>query len=181
MAATKSSCLRRPNPSSTRWPRHPSPHCLPRLQTQHFVKKPPRGHRSGVRRVICLSTTKKGSSMKTRILYATLAAAAVSLSACVVAPAPPNRPYYGDAVMVAPPPPRTEYAGPPPAAGVIWIGGYWNWTGRRHDWVPGRWEARRPGSAWVDHRWERDGDHWRQCGGRWEEDRGHRDERRDGR
>ena len=58
-------------------------------------------------------------------------------------------------------------------AGQIWIGGYWNWTGRHHAWVPGHWEAPRRGHHWAPHRWYRDGNHWRQEKGRWE-----RDERR---
>ncbi len=119
--------------------------------------------------------------MNKRILLTTLAAATLAVSGCIVAPAAPDGPYYGDTVMVAPPPPRIEYVGRPPAAGVVWIDGYWGWAGRRHEWVPGRWEARRPGYAWVPHRWEHEGKHWRQHGGRWEDERnrGRHDDRRD--
>lgn len=102
-------------------------------------------------------------------------AAAIILSGCVVAPAPMSRPYYREPVMVAPPPPRVEYMGAPPVVGQVWINGFWNWSGNRHEWVPGRWEAPRPGQQWVPHRWERDNDHWRLQGGGWEEHRGHRD------
>ena len=106
--------------------------------------------------------------MKTSIVLASLLAAA-ALSGCVVAPVPAGRPYYyGQPVMVAPPPPRVEYVGPPPVVGYVWIGGYWHWTGGRHDWVPGRWEAPRPGYYWRPHRWEQDGQYWRQNGGHWE-------------
>jgi hypothetical protein len=100
--------------------------------------------------------------------------ATILLAGCVVAPVPVGGPYYGEPVMVAPPSPRVEYVGPPPVAGYLWIGGYWNWVGRRHEWVPGYWSAPRPGFVWVPHRWEREGDHWRQHGGRWQEDRGFR-------
>ncbi|QEL63853.1 hypothetical protein OTERR_03770 [Oryzomicrobium terrae] len=118
--------------------------------------------------------------MRTKLLLVALTAAA-ALSGCVVAPA--GRPYYGgpvysEPVMVAPPPPRVEYVGPPPVVGQVWIGGFWNWTGQRHDWVPGHWENPRPGYTWTPHRWERAGDGWRHAGGHWEEDRG-RGERRD--
>ena len=108
-------------------------------------------------------------------LLITLVAASATLGGCIVAPAPHGRPYYQEPVVVAPPPLRAEYPGPPPAVGYIWIGGNWNWTGRRHEWAPGHWEAPRPGYNWVPHNWERDGERWRQSGGRWEEDRGRRD------
>ena len=44
---------------------------------------------------------------------------------------PPARVEY---VPVAPPPPRYEYVGPAPTVGYVWIGGYWNWAGGRHEW-----------------------------------------------
>ena len=93
------------------------------------------------------------------------------LSGCVVAPIPSAGPYYGEPVVVAPPPPRVEYPGPPPVAGYVWIGGYWNWYGGRHAWVPGRWDAPRRGQVWVAPRWDRDGPGWRQRGGHWDNDR----------
>lgn len=112
--------------------------------------------------------------MKSLLACTSLMLAAL-LGGCVVTPAPYS---YGEPVLVAPPPPRVEYYGAPPIAGQIWIGGYWHWTGHRHEWVPGRWESPRPGHNWVPHRWERDGKHWRQHGGRWEE-RHDRHDRRD--
>lgn len=128
--------------------------------------------------------------MKSKITLSSLLLA-IALSGCVVSPAPPARTvYYREPVMVAPPPPRVEYIGPPPVVGHLWIGGFWNWSGNRHEWVPGHWEAPRPGYGWVPHRWERDGDHWRMQGGHWEERREHREysdhdrrdhDRRDGR
>ncbi|MCE1243740.1 hypothetical protein [Oryzomicrobium sp.] len=119
--------------------------------------------------------------MRTKLLLVALATAA-ALSGCVVAPV--GRPYYGPAysepVMVAPPPPQVEVVGPPPVVGQIWIGGFWNWTGHRHEWVPGHWENPRPGYTWVPHRWEQAGNGWRHTGGHWEEDRGRGErERRD--
>lgn len=102
--------------------------------------------------------------MKTRLILA--GAVAALLSACVVTPSP-----YDTVVTVEPPPPRIEYQGYPPVVGYVWIGGYWMWTGRRHEWVPGRWEAPRPGYRWAPHRWERDGDRWHHHEGRWEPDR----------
>jgi len=102
--------------------------------------------------------------MKNRTLSALLAAAAIA-GGCAIVPA--NGPYYsGDAVVVAPPPPRIEYVGRPPVVGQIWIGGFWFWTGHRHEWVPGHWEAPRRG-----YRWERDGDRWRPEHGPRDDDR----------
>ena len=116
--------------------------------------------------------------MRNRILYALLAAAAIT-GGCAIVPA--NGPYdYGEPVVVAPPPPRVEYVGYPPVVGQVWVGGFWSWTGRHHEWVPGHWKAPRRGYHWVPHRWERDGDRWRQNDGRWEQGsrRGSRDDRR---
>ena len=119
----------------------------------------------------------KGSRMKNRIFRILLAAAAIT-GGCAVVPA--DGPYYdySEPVIVAPPPPRVEYVGRPPIVGQVWIGGFWNWTGHRHQWVPGRWEAPRYGHSWTPRRWERDGKHWRQEGGRWEKDQRRRSERR---
>lgn len=107
-----------------------------------------------------------------------LAASALLLGGCVVAPAHTHsyeseEVVYGPTtsvyVRVAPPAPRIEYRSYPPAVGYIWIDGYWNWGGVSYAWVPGRWVAPRPGYVWVPHRWDRDGDRWRQNGGRWEQ------------
>jgi len=107
--------------------------------------------------------------LKSSLLLAVLMAGL--LGGCVVAPAPYSHSYYGGPVMVAPPAPRIEYPGQPPVVGHVWINGFWNWGGGRHDWVPGHWEAPRPGYAWAPHRWEHDGNAWRMQGGRWEEHR----------
>ena len=123
----------------------------------------------------------------TKLLGIALATSCVLLTGCVVAPAPMSRSYYGQPVMVEPPPPRVEYAGSPPVVGQIWLGGFWNWTGRRHEWSPGPWEAPRQGYAWTPNRWQREGDQWRMQGGQWERngggrqgrDEGYRDERHD--
>ncbi len=93
----------------------------------------------------------------------------LALVGCVVVPADG---YYGGPVVgVAPPPPRAEVIGVAPYPGYFWIGGYWNWTGHRHDWVGGHWEAPRPGYHWVPRQWSQDRDGWRLHGGRWEHGR----------
>lgn len=104
--------------------------------------------------------------MRNRLLAAALAATAW-LAGCAVAPYD-SYPVYGDPVYVEPPPPRVEYPGYAPVVGYLWIGGYWTWTGRRHEWMPGRWEAPRPGYRWVEPRWQRDGQQWRQMRGGWQ-------------
>ncbi|MFI4913765.1 MAG: hypothetical protein ACHQAR_01020 [Steroidobacterales bacterium] len=68
----------------------------------------------------------------------------------------PEHPYYSSnpaaAVIVArsaspaPPAPREESPGPAPAAGFMWIDGYWSSDNGHYEWTPGRWEAPRSGS-----------------------------------
>lgn len=53
------------------------------------------------------------------------------------------------AVESAPPPMLVPVPPPPPFDGVIWIGGYWGWQGRRV-WCSGRWAAPpQPGCVWT--------------------------------
>ena len=47
--------------------------------------------------------------------------------------------YYTRETVIVTPSPRVEYRGYPPAAGYIWIDGYWNRLGTRHEWVSGYW------------------------------------------
>lgn len=96
-----------------------------------------------------------------------LAACTMSLSGCVVAPAP----YYADEPGEPPPLPRNEIIGVAPGPDYVWIAGFWNWGGRQYDWTPGHWEHRREGYHWAPHHWEHEGDHWHAHGGRWENDR----------
>lgn len=90
-----------------------------------------------------------------------------TLSACVIAPEPA---YYrqGPVVYAAPPPPQSEYMGPPPAAGYVWISGFWAWQLGRHVWMAGHWDAPRPGYRWVPYAWHQDGRGWRLREGRWD-------------
>jgi len=104
-----------------------------------------------------------------RLGFASLACC-IALAGCVVAPA---RPGYtsGGYVAVAPPPAQVEVIGVAPAPGYVWIGGYWGWTGARHEWVGGHWEASRAGYHWVAHTWEREDRGWRMNPGHWEHER----------
>jgi hypothetical protein len=88
------------------------------------------------------------------------------LSACAVAP---DQSHYADGVvLVAPPAPQVELIGTPPQSGYVWVGGYWNWVGGRHQWVAGHWVAPRPGYHWVAYEWVRQGDGWRLRRGHWQ-------------
>ena len=88
-------------------------------------------------------------------------AATSALSACVVAPYPQQQAVYAQpgydqpdvVVGMAPPAPYIETIPLIPFAGAVWIGGYWGWSGNRHQWVPGRYERPRPGYRMEPHRW----------------------------
>jgi len=117
-----------------------------------------------------------------RLLIVSLSA--LLLSACVVAPYPyaQRRVVYAEPVPagggpayeesnvvvdVAPPAPYVEVVPALPYPGAIWIGGYWGWSGGRHQWVPGRWEHGRPGYHWRPHAWVNQGGRWQLHGGGW--------------
>jgi len=82
--------------------------------------------------------------------------------------------YYTRETVIVTPAPRVEYRGYPPAAGYIWIDGYWNRLGERHVWVPGYWGPphvqRRP--IFRDRHDDRDREGDRKP--RWRDDRGER-------
>jgi len=102
------------------------------------------------------------------------ALAALSLTACVVAPYPAAPVAYttpGETYTVAPMAPPAPYVETVPAmpyAGAVWINGYWNWSGGRHQWMPGHYARPMPGYHWRPHRWApspRGG--WQLHGGGW--------------
>lgn len=105
------------------------------------------------------SSTQTFSSTRGVRLAAVSLLAAAGLSACVVAPAPRRAVAYPvDEVVVEsnvpPPAPYTEVVPAAPYPGAIWVGGYWGWSGGRHQWVPGYWTQPRPGYHWRPRRWE---------------------------
>lgn len=100
------------------------------------------------------------------------AGAALALAACVVAPYPagPVYPTTEPVIMapMAPPAPYAEVVPVAPYAGAVWISGYWNWSGGRHEWVPGRYARPAPGYHWQPRSWTpapRGG--WQLRGGGW--------------
>jgi WXXGXW repeat (2 copies) len=85
-----------------------------------------------------------------KTLYAGACAAALLGpvgSACVVegGVAPPS----GVAVSGPPPEPMGEVRPRPPLQErLVWVPGYWHWTGMQYAWIPGHWEAPPPGVRW---------------------------------
>lgn len=57
-------------------------------------------------------------------------------------------------VRFGPPHPVVERVVPAPAPRMVWVGGFYRWTGRAYVWVPGYW-AHPPfhGAVWVAPRW----------------------------
>ena len=59
------------------------------------------------------------------------------LAGCVVYPTEPvHSTVY---VPVAPPAPLQEVVTVAPVVGMVWVPGYWTWTGVRYQWYTGRW------------------------------------------
>ena len=73
------------------------------------------------------------------------------------------------AVYVAgPPAPRAEYYGVAPAAGMVWVPGYYNYVGTSYVWVGGRWaHPPHPHAVWVAGRYIQRNGHYEYRGGRW--------------
>lgn len=76
--------------------------------------------------------------------------------------------HMGLYVRTPPPPLRVEVYGAPPAAGYMWLPGYWGYSGGAYVWMPGRW-ARPPRGRmrWEEGRWEHRGDRYFWHDGRW--------------
>lgn len=81
----------------------------------------------------------------------------VSLSACVVAPAPHRVTVV--AVDTRPPPPRVVVV-PAARRGYVWVAGYWRWNGHKHTWVDGHWLRERRGWHWEPAHWDERQGHW---------------------
>ena len=58
-------------------------------------------------------------------------------------------------VRIAPPRPVVERVAVRPAAGFVWVGGYYRWSGRAYVWVPGSWvRPPRPAAVWIAPHWD---------------------------
>jgi hypothetical protein len=85
-----------------------------------------------------------------------------------------------DVIRIAPPEPRYERI-PRARHGYVWVPGYWNWRGNRHEWVRGTWMPERPGYVYAQPSWRQRDGQWYLEQGRWEEARRHgRDRDHDG-
>jgi hypothetical protein len=73
----------------------------------------------------------------------------------------------GIAVSGPPPQPVPEARpAPPPDVRVIWIAGYWHWSGMQYTWIPGHWESAPPGASWRGPHYSiRDGTYFYEPGG----------------
>ena len=50
-----------------------------------------------------------------------------------------NQGNYSAYAPYAPPASQREYCPPMPAAGLVWVNGFWRWGGNRYAWSPGVW------------------------------------------
>jgi hypothetical protein len=100
-----------------------------------------------------------------KVLAAGVAMAALlSMSGCVVETV--SAPPPGVAVGGPPPPPMVEVRPPTPVGAMVWVGGYWHWTGMQYTWIPGHWEQQRAGAVWRAPRYSlRDGVYFYEPGG----------------
>ncbi len=100
------------------------------------------------------------------VLSVAFAASPIAFAAgCVVEPS--TTAASGVAVSGPPPQPMQEARpAPPPNARVVWIPGYWHWSGMQYAWIPGHWESAPPGSSWRAPSYSlRDGTYFYEPGG----------------
>jgi hypothetical protein len=97
--------------------------------------------------------------------FACMAVLLFGASGCVVETSV-GVPPPGIAVSGPPPAPMNESRPAPPVGRVVWVAGYWHWTGMQYAWIPGHWEGERPGAMWHAPRYVlRDGVYFYQPGG----------------
>lgn len=76
-----------------------------------------------------------------------------------------------DIVVAAPPSPPSrpaEVITTQPSTEMIWVAGFWRYTGREYLWVPGRWEIPPPQcSGFVAPHWQRQGGNYTYVQGYW--------------
>ena len=62
---------------------------------------------------------------------------------------------------------------PGPRHGHVWVPGYWQPYGGRHNWVAGHWVVQRPGYVYAQPAWREHDGRWHMDEGRWERRHGH--------
>ena len=77
---------------------------------------------------------------------ALVVATALSVGCVATVEERPPRVVY---VSGPPPPPLGEPEMAPAAPGMVWVGGYWHWSGVKYLWIPGHWESAPMGYVWV--------------------------------
>ena len=90
----------------------------------------------------------------------------VLLAGCVatVEERPPRVVYVGG----PPPPPLVEAQPAPAAPGMVWVDGYWHWSGVQYVWIPGHWESPPAGYVWVGPSYAFHGGRHAYRAGRWD-------------
>ena len=105
--------------------------------------------------------------MGRRGLFRIWASALLMSGSLVVGPAcaaPRGRIY----VRVRPPAPIVEVRPVAPGPHVVWVPGYYRWSGADYVWVPGRWERPpRPRAVWVPAHWTHNRRGWYLVQGHW--------------
>jgi hypothetical protein len=97
-----------------------------------------------------------------------VAFALLAPSACVIqAGVSPSAGAGGGIAVAGPPPaPIVDPRPGPPEGAVVWVAGYWHWTGMRYTWIPGHWAHAPAGAAWRPPRyWTADGTYYYEPGG----------------
>lgn len=70
-------------------------------------------------------------------------------------------------VAAPPPSPLPEVPSGPTSPDMVWVAGYWHWSGVRYVWIPGHWESSRPEQAWQPPAYSFSGGRWTYRPGQW--------------
>ena len=96
-------------------------------------------------------------------LFAVVATSPLVGCVATVEERPPRVVYVGG----PPPPPLVDPQAAPAAPGMVWVEGYWHWSGVQYVWIPGHWESPPPGYVWVRPSYAMEGGRHVYRAGRW--------------
>lgn len=107
-----------------------------------------------------------------RPLFLGVLAAAITSGCVLSARARPVGVYYAadsEVYVTQPmPPPRVEVVTVAPSSDMLWVNGYWGWSGGAYAWNAGRWQRpSHPGYVWVAPRYQARGGRHVYVQGRW--------------